>query len=108
MPTLYKMTGSEQVHDEKTDFEITDDRGRKIGYRITVTERTFEALPDDADCGRTESKRFDARTSATRDGTTFGAGQPGIRGDTLTEVLMKASARMIGAKKRYAKKFSQA
>lgn len=110
---------------ETESFGIRDEKGREIGYSIWYKRCTHGvAEPREWGCSSVsgfhadreaaatkaaeldETHAFYAESTATRNGQGFGAWKSGVFGATLDEVRAKIHKRRDGARKRYAKKYS--
>lgn len=105
MTTKYVRTSIVEIKRDKVAFNINDEKGRVIGFLITLFEVTWEVRPD-AVSYYSDNPKFIARTSVTRNGMSFGATTNAVRGNTIDETIAKAETRRDNAKKRYTKKFS--
>ncbi len=106
METKYRRTTTCEVKNVKTSFNISDQKGRVIGFVITVLVCTWAESSKDAVCWYTNNPNYIARTSVTRDGVRFGATTGELHGNTLREVMAKAVTRRENALARYTKRFS--
>ncbi len=103
--------GAEAQRTDK-DFGLTDEKGREVGFRCTITPVCSVIDPAHPGCGWslsfTDTEFFSLHTIPTRDGMSYGASTPSFMAVTLAEVEVEAKRRTIVARKRYLKKYAAA
>ena len=85
---------SEKISNETFDFEVTDKKGRAIGYRVAIYSATFSEEAGNFGWEKENHHNFFAVTSALRDGIFFGAITAEIHGQTLEGVQQAAQGRL--------------
>ncbi len=105
MTTKYVRTDTNEISRDETSFNINDEKGRVIGFVITLLSVTWKINPD-AYSWYSDNPAFIARTSVTRNGRAFGATTTGVTGNTKDEAMAKAITRRNNALTRYTKKFA--
>lgn len=103
MENKYRRTDTTEVKRVKTSFNIRDEKGRVLGFVITVSRCTWEEVTNS--WGYFDNPNFIAHTSVTRNGNSFGKSVNEVHGNTEAEAMAKAITRRENALKRYAKKF---
>ena len=103
---------------QEFDFGITDQKGRKIGFKFSITQCTIiDANPENKTSGFTfcpalenysiGSEVYSLQHTTTRDGKAFGASNRGYFFNTLQEAFAKGNDLMNSCAKRYANKISK-
>ena len=94
------------------DFGLTDEKGREVGFRCTITPVCSVIDPAHPGCGWslgfTDTEFFSLHTIPTRNGMAYGASTPSFMAVTLAEVEAEAERRSNVARKRYLKKYAVA
>jgi hypothetical protein len=85
-------------------FELTDDKGREIGFETRVWACTYAEAPDGYRC-YLPGVQYEVDTHATRDGKPFGAQTRSEIAETLERALAIARTKAATSRKRYAKLF---
>ncbi len=100
---IWKMTGTETVILEVTNFDLLDRWLRWVGYEIELREVTWEEVETSSLWTRDEPAKFVAFTHNTRDENHHGPSTEPFWGDSQAEVMAKARKRRDGARKRQEK-----
>lgn len=95
-----------------TEFDMTDNKGRKIGHiaQINTVESTLtpEARSGYVIPSHLPLTFFEVRTNATRNGERYGAGQGGATyAATIEEAREVAKAKAEASRKSYTRKFEK-
>lgn len=99
------------VETVKTDFNIVDQCGRKVGHRADIVQvDTRLAAPDATSCHLIPKNLpmtfYEVRTHATRNGEMYGAGQgPDQKCASFPEAVSVARAKAASSLKSYERKF---
>ena len=100
---IWKMTGTETVETEKTNFDLLDRWLRWVGYEIDLRKVSWEEGSVTSLWTRDEPTKFVAFTWNTRDDNHHGPSTEPFWGDSQAEVMAKARKRRDGARKRQEK-----
>lgn len=103
MKKIWKMTGTETVDREVTNFDLLDRWLRWVGYDIEVRKVSWEEAETTSLWTRDEPTPFVAFTWNTRDENHHGPSTEPFWGDSQAEVMAKARKRRAGARKRQEK-----
>ena len=94
-----------QILNEHHDLDLTDDKGRAIGTRLTVERVECSEHLYSSRLGREDQVRkgvwYNVATQATRNGDAFGACNSGSDVDTLDEAYRLKARKLRDALKRY-------
>lgn len=94
----------------KTDFDIVDEKGRKVGYTVQVNQIESAILDADARNGwhvevNLPLTYFEVCPQATRNGERYGAGQRWLKVATIEEARALAQVKTESSRKSYARKY---
>ena len=101
----YQRTTTCELKKLETSFNLTDEKGRAIGYRIVISVCTYKEAVNTV-CWYSKNPAYIAETCVTRNGVHFGATTSELTADTLKDINAKAEARRANALIRYTKKYS--
>lgn len=100
---IWKMTGTETVDREVTNFDLLDRWLRWVGYEIDVRKVSWEEVSVTSLWTRDQPAKFVAFTHNTRDSEHHGPSTEPFWGNSWNEVMTKARKRRAGARKRQEK-----
>ena len=92
---------------EKFDFNLTDEKGRKVGYYAAVAVVQYVDSGRDFGYAIEPGTYVRITTSPTRDGKNYGAVSASILEKTLEEALKALAKRKAQALKTYTKKYAK-
>jgi hypothetical protein len=94
---------------DATDFGVSDTKGRRIGYEVTLWSRTYAPHTGEQGWGwgvggihQSGATVYRASTTVLKDGKKWGATSDDLFATTLEEVRALVAKRMAKARSRYA------